>query len=217
MEKKQRGHVEVSIEEQMLILKSYAKNKCNWQAVYADVLKDLQKLPDRAKALYSEAKFDKIRRRMSDQISKLVTKDPALIQSIEIKQLISQVKDSEGRFSTKKQPLERKAISKQVAVPAEPMEEPDEQIMPPPVQPAKPMEERDEQIIPPPVRAKKRTAEDPAAKANQAQPDRRYNAIPIDDIDEQPDEPEDIEDPVPVPPKKRRPLMSWHVKRMKCT
>lgn len=86
----------------MLILKSYAKNKCNWQAVYADVLKDLQKLPDRAKALYSEAKFDKIRRRMSDQISKLVTKDPALIQSIEIKQLISQVKDSEGRFSTKK-------------------------------------------------------------------------------------------------------------------
>ncbi|CAG2196716.1 unnamed protein product [Mytilus edulis] len=173
----------------MLILKSYAKNKCNWQAVYADVLKDLQKLPDRAKALYSEAKFDKIRRRMSDQISKLVTKDPALIQSIEIKQLISQV-----------------------AVPAEPMEEPDEQIMPPPVQPAKPMEERDEQIIPPPVRAKKRTAEDPAAKANQAQPDRRYNAIPIDDIDEQPDEPEDIEDPIPVPPKKRRPLMSWHVK-----
>ncbi|CAG2196712.1 unnamed protein product [Mytilus edulis] len=199
MEKKQRGHVEVSIEEQMLILKSYAKNKCNWQAVYADVLKDLQKLPDRAKALYSEAKFDKIRRRMSDQISKLVTKDPALIQSIEIKQLISQVKDSEGRFSTKKHPLERKAISKQVAVPAEPMEEPDEQ------------------IIPPPVRAKKRTAEDPAAKANQAQPDRRYNAIPIDDIDEQPDEPEDIEDPVPVPPQKRRPLMSWHVKRMKCT
>ncbi|CAG2196710.1 unnamed protein product [Mytilus edulis] len=194
MEKKQRGHVEVSIEEQMLILKSYAKNKCNWQAVYADVLKDLQKLPDRAKALYSEAKFDKNKRRMSDQISKLVTKDPALIQSIEIKQLISQV-----------------------AVPAEPMEEPDEQIMPPPVQPAKPMEERDEQIIPPPVRAKKRTAEDPAAGANQAQPDRRYNAIPIDDIDEQHDEPEDIEDPVPVPPPKRRPLMSWHVKGMKCT
>ncbi|VDI37607.1 Hypothetical predicted protein [Mytilus galloprovincialis] len=89
---------------------------------------------------------------MSDQISKLVTKDPALIQSIEIKQLITQVKDSEGRFSTKKNhPLKRKAISKQVAVPAEPLEEPDEQIMPPPVQ------------------AKKRTAEDPTAKANQAQ------------------------------------------------
>ncbi|VDI45214.1 Hypothetical predicted protein [Mytilus galloprovincialis] len=181
MEKKQRGHVEVSIEEQMLILRAMPKNKCNWQAVYADVLKDLQKLPDRAKALYSEAKFDKIRRRMSDQISKLVTKDPALIQSIEIKQLISQV-----------------------AVSAEPMKEPDEQIMPPPVQPAKPMEERDEQIIPPPVRAKKRTAEDPAAEANQAQPNKRYNAIPIDDIDEQPDEPEDIEDPVPVPPKKKK-------------
>ncbi|XP_076089957.1 uncharacterized protein LOC143061987 [Mytilus galloprovincialis] len=76
--------------------------------------------------------------------------------------------------------------------------------MPPPVQPAKPTEERDEQIIPPPVRAKKRTTEDPAAEANQAQPDRSYNAIPIDDIDEHPDEPEDIEDPVPVPPKKKK-------------
>ncbi|VDI38272.1 Hypothetical predicted protein [Mytilus galloprovincialis] len=83
----------------MLILNSYAKNICKWQAVYSDVSKDAQKLPDRVKSLYTDAKF--YRRKMSDQISRLVTKDPVLIPSKEIKQLITQVQDSEGRFSTK--------------------------------------------------------------------------------------------------------------------
>ncbi|CAC5408638.1 VLDLR [Mytilus coruscus] len=68
IEKIPLDHVVVSIGEQMLILNSYARINVTGKYYTHTYLKYVDKLPDRVKALYTEAKYYKIRRRMSDQI-----------------------------------------------------------------------------------------------------------------------------------------------------
>ncbi|CAG2255306.1 unnamed protein product [Mytilus edulis] len=66
MAEKKRTHVEISVEEQLLIVKGYVKNRCNRPSVYADVKQAIDRLPKKCQALYKDGPFEKVKRRMSD-------------------------------------------------------------------------------------------------------------------------------------------------------
>ena len=68
--------MEVSVKEQILILKSYCKNDCNWHEVYTEVKLAVVKeiLAENVQQLYSEKPYEKIKRRMADQVQKLIQK-----------------------------------------------------------------------------------------------------------------------------------------------
>ena len=71
-----RSLVEVSVKEQILILKSYCKNDCNWPEVYKEVKLAVVKeiLAENIQQLYSEKPYEKIKRRMAEQVKKIYKK-----------------------------------------------------------------------------------------------------------------------------------------------
>ncbi|VDI12942.1 Hypothetical predicted protein [Mytilus galloprovincialis] len=108
MAEKKRTHVEISVEEQLLIVKGYVKNRCNWPSVYADVKQAIHRLPEKCQALYKDGPFEKVKRRMSDQITKLSSKDPLSIQNEELRQLIAEIRTNDRRYTKKGHPNEKK-------------------------------------------------------------------------------------------------------------
>lgn len=112
MAEKKRTHVEISVEEQLLIVKGYVKNRCNWPSVYADVKQAIDRLPEKCQALYKDGPFEKVKRRMSDQITKLSSKDPLSIQNEELRQFIAEIRTYDRRYTKKGHPNEKKLKAK---------------------------------------------------------------------------------------------------------
>ncbi|VDI08076.1 Hypothetical predicted protein [Mytilus galloprovincialis] len=52
--------------------------------------------------------FEKVKRRMSDQITKLSSKDPLSIQNEELRQLIAEIRTNDRRYTKKGHPNEKK-------------------------------------------------------------------------------------------------------------
>ncbi|XP_061190421.1 tropomyosin-1, isoforms 33/34-like [Saccostrea echinata] len=104
-----RSHVEVSTQEQILILRSYSKNRSNWPKIYKEVKTAVQEnLPAKVQVLYAEKPYDKIKRRMADQVQKLTHKSGGFIVNEELKSLVMSIKGNDSRYSTKEHPNERK-------------------------------------------------------------------------------------------------------------
>lgn len=114
-----KTHVEVSLEEQIQILKGYTLNPCNWSIILQMVKENAFLLPANAAKLYREEEYAKLKRRMSDQVRK-VTKEDFKTNSVELSNLITEVKLKESRYSGRKgsHPLDRKEVhlGKQVCI-----------------------------------------------------------------------------------------------------
>ena len=65
-----QSHVEVSVKEQILILKSYRKNNCKWPEVYKEVKLAVVKenLAENIQQMYTEKPYEKIKRRIADEV-----------------------------------------------------------------------------------------------------------------------------------------------------
>lgn len=101
--KQQRSHVEVSDQEISLILDLYAQFGANWGEIHREMRKFVDKLPPPAKNLYEAGKFDKVRRRMADQIKK-ATKDGFVTKNPNLKETIENIKLNNQRYAKKQHP-----------------------------------------------------------------------------------------------------------------
>ena len=103
--------MEVSVKEQILILKSYCKNDCNWPEVYKEVKLAVVKenLTENIQQLYTEKPYEKLKRRMADQVQKLIQKMNAeYIESEELRTLVVCIKEKRARYSAKGHPTSRR-------------------------------------------------------------------------------------------------------------
>ena len=86
-----RSHVEVSQLEISLILESYVKNSSNCVAIQSDLRRNLHLLQPAARDLYENGKYDKVKRRMSDQVKK-ATKEGFVPLNDEVNKYIEEIK-----------------------------------------------------------------------------------------------------------------------------
>ena len=95
--------MEVLVKEQILILKN-CKNDCNWPDVYKEVKLAVvqENLAENVRQLYTE----RIKRRMADQVQKLIQKMNEYIESEET--LVVCIKEKRARYSAKGHPSSRK-------------------------------------------------------------------------------------------------------------
>ena len=84
-------HVLVSVQEQILILRSYKRNGDNWPQVYREVLRNVGRLSWKAQNLYKENSYAQIQKRMSDQVQKLISIREELIENEELRSLVRSV------------------------------------------------------------------------------------------------------------------------------
>ena len=84
-------HVLVSVQEQILILRSYKRNGDNWPQVYGEVLRNVGRLSWKAQNLYKENSYAQIQKRMSDQVQKLISIREELIENEELRSLVRSV------------------------------------------------------------------------------------------------------------------------------
>ena len=108
-----RTHVEVTPQELFSIVKAYSSNRGNWVAVLQAVKKDFDDFPAAAKELYDNGKFEKLKRRMADQVKK-ATKEGFTTKNQELRDIISSIKERESRYSTKGHPAEKRKANKVV-------------------------------------------------------------------------------------------------------
>ena len=102
-----RSHLEVLVKEQILILKN-CKNDCNWPDVYKEVKLAVvqENLAENVRQLYTEKSYERIKRRMADQVQKLIQKMNEYIESEET--LVVCIKEKRARYSAKGHPSSRK-------------------------------------------------------------------------------------------------------------
>ena len=81
----------VSVQEQILILRSYKRNGDNWPQVYREVLRNVGRLSWKAQNLYKENSYAQIQKRMSDQVQKLISIREELIENEELRSLVRSV------------------------------------------------------------------------------------------------------------------------------
>ena len=103
-------HVLVSVQEQILILRSYKKNGDNWPQVYREVLQSVGGLSWKAQRLYKENSCAKIKKRMSNQVEKLISKREELIENEELRSLVRSVRQN-GPDNQTRQHEKRKVLS----------------------------------------------------------------------------------------------------------
>ena len=84
-------HVLVSVQEQILILRSYKRNGDNWPQVHREVLRNVGRLSWKAQNLYKENSYAQIQKRMSDQVQKLISIREELIENEELRSLVRSV------------------------------------------------------------------------------------------------------------------------------
>ena len=91
-------------------IKSYCKNDCNWPEVYKEVKLAVVKenLAENIQQLYTEKPYEKIKRRMADQVQKLIQKMDEYIESEELRTLVVCIKEKRARYSTKGPPTSRR-------------------------------------------------------------------------------------------------------------
>ena len=94
-----RSYLEVLVKEQILILKSFCKNDCDWPEVYKEVKLAVVKeiLAENVQKLYSEKPYEKIKRRMADQVQKLIQKMDEYIESEELRAFVVCIKEKKAR------------------------------------------------------------------------------------------------------------------------
>ncbi|CAG2233031.1 unnamed protein product [Mytilus edulis] len=90
--------VEISLNKKIMISKNYEKTRCNWPRILENIRSNIDELPGQAKSLYQEGDFQKLRRRMSDQMKKL-TKEGAIITNEELKEIVERIREMESRYS----------------------------------------------------------------------------------------------------------------------
>ncbi|CAG2190809.1 unnamed protein product [Mytilus edulis] len=107
--------VEVSLNEKIMIAKNYEKTRCNWPRILENIRSNIDELPGQAKSLYQEGDFQKLRRRMSDQMKKL-TKEGAIITNEELKEIVERIREMESRYSGQAgdHPKDKEIISKKL-------------------------------------------------------------------------------------------------------
>ncbi|XP_062579118.1 uncharacterized protein LOC134241038 [Saccostrea cucullata] len=102
-----RSHVEVSVEELLMIFRSYLIHKCNWPLILADIRSNINFLPENARTLYMEGAFEKLKRRMSDQVRRYMKDDSVKIENPELLSIVTTLRASDKRYSEKLTPSDR--------------------------------------------------------------------------------------------------------------
>ena len=104
-----KAHVAVSREENVIVLRCYLQNPSNWSCVLEEVRVNMHLLPSNARELYKSGNlpWEKVRRRMADQVSKWTNADPEKIDDGEMKVLVKEVQKIRQKYSEKKAPEKR--------------------------------------------------------------------------------------------------------------
>ena len=111
-----RSHVPVSKDENLVVLRCYVRNPSNWPSVLEEIRGNIHLLPNSAREIYKEGsslKWEKIRRRMADQVSKYCSIDLSQIQEEELRNLTEEVRKVRGKHSEKVTPEKGKNSMKQ--------------------------------------------------------------------------------------------------------
>ena len=75
------------------------KSRCSWPIIVEDMKKNAFKLPPTAKHLYETEGYQKLKRRLSDQLKKW-TKDGVAVVDPKLEVLVNEVRKMEARYSS---------------------------------------------------------------------------------------------------------------------
>jgi hypothetical protein len=98
---KQRGHVIVSREEKVMLLRNYIAYSCNWDDILGGMSENRHLLTAKVREHYETQPRDKLKRRLRDLFRKIVDDSDYSVDDDELADLVEKIKDNQQRYIRK--------------------------------------------------------------------------------------------------------------------